>query len=240
LKSEYPSQLQARFEQAIIAGEYPAAEEVRVAQLANTWQTSPDSTRSIVQAAHRKGLVRWVDREDDRFRVVGLPSTRLASVFTHTQRAGFKPTSEVREVVVEPAGAKVADKLKVAPRSPVYRYVRTRNVDGQPLANQTNYMPFEVCPGLEHDDVTRYSFQRLLEEKYRAVVTDMKEWFSLVPATPEDGEILGLLASSSVLLIERIALSATRWPLVWAQIRIRPDRYQYVAALWPKAAELLT
>ena len=28
-------------------------------------------------------------------------------------------------------------------------------------------------------------------------------------------------------------------PLVWADIRIRPDRYEYVAALWPRAAKLL-
>ena len=36
-----------------------------------------------------------------------------------------------------------------------------------------------------------------------------------------------------------VLLSATNRPVVWANIRIRPDRYAYVAALWPEAAELL-
>jgi hypothetical protein len=42
-----------------------------------------------------------------------------------------------------------------------------------------------------------------------------------------------------VLVVDRVAKGATGWPLVWAMIRIRPDRYEYVAALWPEAAGLL-
>ena len=133
----------------------------------------------------------------------------------------------------------MAEKLEVAPDSPVYRYVRTRFVNEEALANQINYMPLEVCPGLEHDDVTRTSFQKLLENKYATVFAGMKERFAIVEANEEDCEILGLAACSTILLIERVALSATNRPVVWANIRIRPDRYSYVAALWPEAAELL-
>jgi DNA-binding GntR family transcriptional regulator len=50
---------------------------------------------------------------------------------------------------------------------------------------------------------------------------------------------LGLPAGATVLVVDRIARGATGWPLVWAEIRIRPDRFEYVAALWPQAAELL-
>jgi GntR family transcriptional regulator len=192
----------------------------------------------VLRTAQRKGLVDEA-LPGARYRILGLPTTKLDSVFTHTARSGLKPQSFVREVVVEPATPVVAEKLDMEEGDPVYRYVRTRNVAGLALANQTNYMPYGVCLGLEHDDVSNYSFQRLMEEKYAAVLTEMKEWFSLVPATDEDRAILGLPEEAPVLVIERIALGATGWPLVWANIRIRPDRYEYVAALWPKAAELL-
>jgi GntR family transcriptional regulator len=195
--------------------------------------------RQIVQTAHRKGLVAQIAEEEDACRILGLPTTSFASVFTHTASSGLKPRSVVREVEVEPATEVVAAKLNVDVGDAVYRYVRTRYADEQALANQTNYMPFAVCPGLEGDDVSRFSFQKLLEDKYHAVLMEMKEWFQLVPATGEDQEILDLPDGSSVLVIERIALSATGWPLVWANIRIRPDRYAYVAALWPQAAHLL-
>lgn len=238
LNPEYPRELQVRFEGAIVAGRYAPGESLSVDHLAAEFQTPRDQVRQILLAVYRKGLVDRIASESD-VRVLGLPTTAFASVFTHTARAGFKPTSLVREVEVEAATPLVAAKLRVEVGSPVYRYVRTRNVDGQPLANQTNYMPFDVCPDLEHDDVSRYSFQKLLEEKYHAVPVEMVEETQLTPATGQEREVLGLPEGAPLLVVDRIALSATGWPLVWATIRIRPDRFDYVAALWPQAAQLL-
>ena len=47
-------------------------------------------------------------------------------------------------------------------------------------------LPFEICPGLENDDVSRYSFQKLLEEKYLAYTAEFKETFSIEPADEQD------------------------------------------------------
>jgi GntR family transcriptional regulator len=237
LNVEFPKELQRRVERAIVEGELARGQVLALGDLADHFEAPVDQMQQVMQVAFRKGLV--AKAEDGAFRILGLPTTKFASVFTHTAKAGFKPTSLVREVVVEPASRQVAERLKVEVGSPVYRYVRTRNVDGQPLANQTNFMPYEVCPGLEHDDVFRYSFQKLLEEKYFAVLVEMQEDYLLVPATDQDREVLGLPEGASVLVVDRIALSATGWPLVWAAIRIWPDRYEYVAALWPQAAQLL-
>ena len=234
---EYPTELQARFERQIVEGNFGRGEFVSVDHLANQLGGPADQVLRVVRTAERKGLV--VASGEGAVRVLGLPTTDFASVFTHTAGSGLKPRSEVRQVEVEPATPMVADKLRVDIGSPVYRYVRTRWVNEQALANQTNYMPFEVCPGLEHDDVSRYSFQKLLEEKYAAVLVKMDEKALLVPATAQDQEVLGLAGGADVLVVDRIALSATGWPLVWAEIRIRPDRFEYVAALWPEAAKLL-
>ncbi len=236
---KYPRELQRQFEQAVVQGRYAKGEVVTVDDLATKLQVTPAEMTPVILTAHRKGLVDKIAQEVDAFRILGLPTTRFTSVFTHTAKSGFKPRSLVRDVEVELATLAVAENLDVKVDSPVYRYVRTRFVDGQALANQTNYMPFAICPGLEHDDVSQYSFQKLLEEKYLVVLTEMKESFEIVPANDQDLDILDLSPGSSILLVERIALSATGRPLVWANIRIRPDRYQYVAALWPRAAELL-
>ena len=39
--------------------------------------------------------------------------------------------------------------------------------------------------------------------------------------------------------LDRLSLSSNRLPLVWTDIHIRTDRYHYVSALWPQAADLL-
>jgi GntR family transcriptional regulator len=239
LNVEFPIELQRRVEQAIAAGELERGRVWTPGDLAERFQAPTGGIQRVLHAALRKGLLAEADDERDAVRVLGLPTTRFASVFTHTASSGLKPRSEVRDVEVEPATPLVAGKLRVEAGSPVYRYVRTRWVNEEALANQTNYMPFDICPGLEDDDVTRYSFQKLLEEKYHAVLVEMEEDYRQVAATEEDRAVLGLPEGSLVLIVDRIALSATRWPLVWADIRIRPDRFEYVAALWPQAAALL-
>jgi GntR family transcriptional regulator len=231
--------LQRRFEKAIAAGEYAKGEIVVASELADRLQAPVDQVMQILHAAYRKGLVDPVGQEATTFKVLGVVETDFASVFTHTAKSGLKPRSVVRLVQVESASPVVAEKLDLDVGAPVYRYVRTRYAAEQTLANQTNYIPFEICPGLEDDDVSRYSFQRLLEEKYLSVLTNMQEEFRLVQANEQDLDILGLPQGSSILLIERIASSPTSWPVVWANIHIRPDLYQYVAALWPTAAKLL-
>lgn len=239
MNETYPVELQMRLEQAIVEGVYARGSVVTVGDLVLDLNADALYFQPVLQTAHRKGLVEPM-AEEGTYRILGLPTTELSSVFTHTQDRGLKPRSLVRSVQVEPASVEVASKLRVEKGSPVYRYVRTRFVDEQALANQTNYMPYAVCPGLEHDDVTRHSFQKLLEEKYAAITVGMEEQFKIVPASEQDGEILGVAPGSSILLVERLALSGSGWPLVWAHIRIRPDRYDYVQALWPEAAKLLT
>ncbi|MCL7451682.1 MAG: UTRA domain-containing protein [Anaerolineae bacterium] len=234
---DYPTELQARFERRIVAGAYGRGQVIRVDHLAAQLKAPTDQVLRVLRTAQRKGLV--ADAAEGSVRVLGLPTTRFASVFTHTASSGLNPRSEVRQVEVERATLTVAERLRVDVGSPVYRYVRTRWVNEEALANQTNYMPFQVCPGLEHDDVRRYSFQKLLEEKYAAVLVEMVEETRLAAASVQDQAVLGLAQGANVLVVDRIALSATGWPLVWAEIRIRPDRFEYVAALWPEGAKLL-
>jgi GntR family transcriptional regulator len=228
-----------RFEKAIAAGEHPQGQMLRADDLAQQVQVPVAEMRRVLLAAWRKGLVEPAGQDPDLFRVLGVVRPAFSSVFTHTDKSGLRPRSELREVRVEQAGATVAAKLRVEAGGPVYRYVRTRYANDEALANQVNYMPYEVCPGLEEYDVSHRSFQKILEEEYYAIFSGMDESFILEPATEEDREILGLPDHTSVLVVDRVAKGATGWPLVWAMIRIRPDRYEYVAALWPEAAGLL-
>lgn len=235
----FPAALQRQFEAAIVRGDHAQGSMLVASKVAEEYGASPAEMGSVLAASYRKGLVKPHAAGEGGYLVLGLTRASFGSVFTHTAESGLQPRSLVRQVEILPASAEMAQKLEVAMGSPVYRYVRTRYVNEEALANQINYMPYEVCPGLEQDDVTRHSFQKLLESKYCTIFAGMKEHFSILEANEEDCEILGLVRGSALLLIERVALSATSRPVVWANIRIRPDRYSYVAALWPEAAELL-
>ncbi len=237
MEISFPSQLQMRFEQAIVEGKYIKGQTVNSADLAVEFSVPSDDMERVLMAEHRKGLVRKLE---NAFEISSIIEPSFDSFFQHTARSGFNPSSAVRAVTIEPASALIARKLAIPLGAPVYRMDRTRNVNEEPVANQTNYIPSEICPGLEHEDVSHYSFQKLLEYKYHTVMADLKEEVNLELATEQDRKVLSLPAGARVLVVERLSFSVTQFPLVWARIGIRPDRYKYVATLWPQAAQVLS
>jgi hypothetical protein len=232
----FPVELQRQIEAAIIEGKLVKGQLVTVDELATVWPASPDEVRQVLLAEYRKGLVN-VHGED--FEIIGIVGPTLDSLFQHTSKAGMKPASDVRAAVVVPCPEIAAAKIEVPVGAPVYRLERTRIVNDEVLANQVNYIPFEVCPGLEHDDISQYSFQKLLEGKYHTVIPEIKEEVYIAPGSDKDLEILGLPSGAQVLVVERVSFGATHRPVVWADIHIRTDRYHYVEKLWPSAARLL-
>ncbi len=237
MKTDFPRDLQRQFETQLLGGAFVHSEVWSVPALTDHLGASDADVRRVLVAAHRKGLVEKAAA--GRFRMLGLAERGVGSVHAHTQGRGLKPTSQVRAVEVEPATETVAAQLAVSVGTPVYRFERTRRIDGSPLANQTNYLPFDVCPGLEEEDVSHRSFQGLLEETYHVFLTSAEEDLAIVPATPQDREVLGLSPGASVLEISRLARSATAQPVVWAILHVDPSQYRYVAELWPAAARLL-
>lgn len=237
LIDEYPSTLQQTLEAMLLDGSLPVDSIIQVDDLNVHLGASRTDTALVLRSAHRKGLVDHC--ADGTYKVRAPAKASIESVFQHTARLGFKPTTVVRNVQLIEANAEVARRLKVDCGELVYLQVRSRLVQDQMLANQHNYIPIEVCPHLESKDLSHRSFQETLEQDYHAVVLHVEENCQLLPADQEDRQILGLGEHDDVLIVQRLSLSATRQPLVWADIHIRIDRINYVAALWPNAARLL-
>lgn len=237
MEIRFPVDLQKRFERALLEGEFAPGLALDLATLATRLNASPEKMHEVLLAEYRKGLV--APQVDGRFRILALARPSIDSVFQHTAKQGLVPTADVRAVEIEPASAVVAAKLALPRGAPVYRQERTRKVNGEVIANQRNYIPFQVCPGLEKEDISHSSFQELLEGKYHAIIAEKREQYALVPANAEDLAILSLPAGVRVLVVERLSLSVNAQPLVWAGIHIRTDRYVPVAKLFPEAAELI-
>ena len=237
ITNEYPSTLQQKLEVMLLDGSLPFNAILVLNNLSEQLGASRTDTALVLRSAHRKGLVDLLP--DGTYKVRAPAKASIESVFQHTARLGFKPTTVVRNIQVIKANAEVARRLKVDCGEPVYLQVRSRLVQDQMLANQHNYIPIEVCPHLESKDLSHRSFQETLEQDYHAVVSEVEENCQLLPANQEDRQILGLGEHDEVLVVQRLSLSATQQPLVWADIHIRIDRIDYVAALWPNAAKLI-
>lgn len=194
----FPIELLRCFENAIMDGQLTQGKELSVSEWARRFQTTEDAMGLVLQAEQRKGLVDLANNQ--YYRILGVSKPSIESVFQHTSKSGLSPESIVRAVKIEAASKVVADKLQMLVGAPVYRQERTRLVNGEVLANQCNYIPYEVCPDLEKEDLSHRSFQETLEQQFHAIIAKTDESFELVPATSEDLVILGLPSGSQVLI----------------------------------------
>lgn len=234
----FPREIQVQIEDAVVNHKYESGRILSVEELATELRASPGDVLSVLHAEHRKGLLTVL--EDGTFQVLGLRERGKGSVFVYASQAGLNPRSEVRLVKIEAACSLVASKLQVDPGTTVYRFVRTRYINDEVAANQTNFIPFDVCPDLYQDEVSRNSFQRLLEEKYYAFTAYVQDSFDTVAPTEEDTEILDVSADTPVIEVQRIAFSVTEYPLVWTIIHLHPQRCHYLSDMWPSLETVTT
>ncbi len=233
----YPADFQRMIEKDIASGQIKAGARFTVAKLGKHYGGQVDSAAAILPALVRKGLVEKIGEK--AIVVCGIPEAEIESVFQFAQKSNLKPRTVVRSVTVVPADTFLAEKLALKEGAPVYQQVRTRLVDAHILANQYNFIPYAICPGLEHVDLSRRSFQVTLEEDYHTVIKRIEETYSLEQPARDDAEILGLPEKENVLVVERMSYSASDMPLVFADIHVNPFQFHYVKALWPEAADLV-
>jgi GntR family transcriptional regulator len=234
---KFPVGLQRSIENEIASGALRKGENYSIESLAERYKAAKEDVSSIIPSLIRKGLAA---RETDRSVLIfGIPQAEIESVFQYAQKSKLKPRTVVRSVEVKQADAHLAEILKVPMSAPLFVQVRTRLVDEIVLANQYNFIPYEICPGLENVDLSRRSFQVTLEEDFHTVITRIEETYLLGNPERDDEEIMDVSHNAQILIVQRISYSASDYPLVFADIHVNPVQFHYVENLWPKAMPLV-
>ena len=234
----YPSDLQKQIENDIRHGSLATGSEIPVSQIAERYNASVDAFERIIPTLYRKGLINKPDGEI--FCVSGLPQAKIESVFQFAEKAKLSPSTVVREVSVIAADDFLSKKLNVESGEAMYQQVRTRLIDEQVIANQYNFIPYTICPGLETIDLSQRSFQATLAQEYSTIVKRIEETYVLGAPSRDDASVLDLPAEANVLIVERMSFSASDMPLVFADIHVNPSAFHYVKNLWPGAEKLIS
>ena len=236
-KKEFPVLLQSQIEKDIVAGHLEKGRVYTLSEICERYNVSRYVLTRVIGSQIRKGLVLRENR--NAVRIIGFSNTGIISVFQYAEKSGLKPRTIVRSLEVIPADRKTADVLLVPQFSKVFVQIRTRLVEDEVLANQYNFIPYEVCPNLADIDLSHRSFQTTLEEDFHTVITHITETCKLSKPSRDDKAVLGLQAGEAVLVLQRISFSKNNLPLVFADIHIHPGKFHYVKDLWPQAAHLI-
>lgn len=148
--------------------------------------------------------------------------------FSEDMRArGLVPSSELLSTAIIAAGAKLAQKLKLVPGSPLLEIRRLRMANDEPMALETVYLAQARLPGFELAELKTGSLYELLERLYGVQIRSANQQLQATVLNEEEAELLEVPAFSPSLLVERITLSSKGEVVEYGKSLYRADRYRF-------------
>lgn len=149
--------------------------------------------------------------------------TGLAGFTEQMRRANLRAGARVISSQTMPATAAVAAALSIKRGDSVHEIVRVRTARREPLALERSYLPAHVFPDLLEHRLTG-SLYELLRRHYGQTPFVASENLEPVIAGVSAAALLGVDATSALMLIERTASTSAGLPIEYARDLFRPDR----------------
>lgn len=203
------SQLYARLRKQIESGEYKAGDKLPPErELAEWLQVSRITARQAIDALVESGMVY---REQGRGTFVAEPKMRGLIGFTSFSQdirgRGYTPSSQILTQELVPPNERLQKVLKIGPQDQALHLVRVRLADEKPIALQSAYLPYRLCPGLVDEDLSSESLYAVLREKYYINPAWTEAELEALPATAEEARCLQLEQSDPVLVVKGITFT---------------------------------
>jgi GntR family transcriptional regulator len=209
-------------EQRIASGAFPPDSALPTEeQLCREFGVSRGTVQQAIAGLVQKGLVR---REQGRGSFVSPPRQPDVTSFTLLSfeemmlRQGRTPGTRVLTARIIPAAAQAAERLAIAPETPVTQIVRLRLADGQPVSWEERLLAHDLCPDLLTHDLEHGSIHRLLVDTYRLPLVRMEQSVEIAPAPTDVAEALQVRPGAALFFVERLTFTlrdGARIPAVW-------------------------
>lgn len=227
-------QLKLALMEAIEAGQFQTGQQLpNELQLAEQFGISKITVRQALQGLSDMGYIR---REHGRGTFVrklkvGQGPRELTSFTEEMRRHRLAPSSRVLARSVRKAEDRIAEALEIASGSQIFTLKRLRLADGEPMGVQSAYIPLDLVPGLEKEELENKSLYEALQSRYGLEPARARESYFAVRAKGPVAQLLDVPAGSAVFEVERITFLTNGKPFEFVQSTMRGDRYNIILEL---------
>lgn len=130
---------------------------------------------------------------------------KLYSFTDEMKKLGKSPTTKVLSFSLIAADERLAKKMHLQPLDEVYKIVRLRFADDQPLMYGTSYLPRKIFPDLTEKDLVERPMYDVFHQDYQIGLTKATERFSATLIREEEATYLDAIKQQPAMLIKRYA-----------------------------------
>jgi GntR family transcriptional regulator len=221
LKYQLKDFLCAKLEQLNFGDKIPSEDN-----LAEEYGVSRGTIRQVINELTGQGLL---------FRIQGKGTFKsgitvynsgfmITSLTEQLKKGGFLPGIKAKKITLEVPDIKVATKLGIDEKEPVWRISRIRLANGSPISTNTAFVPKSLIPQLTISDF-EMSFLEMLTEKFKIRLLKSENFCSAILSDKTLANQLSIEVGRAILHIEHIAYGLEGRPVYLDISNAVGDRY---------------
>jgi GntR family transcriptional regulator len=153
------------------------------------------------------------------------------------RRQGKVPTTQLLHAGVERPLPDVAEALALSHGGLVIRIERLRLADDKPMAVETRFLAYDICPDLLGEDLESASINRLLLEKFHLPLVRVELTMGVAVLRGREAALLKVRSGTPGLRVDRLTWTTGSRPVTLMRSLYRGDQYRLTAQLGPLPAE---
>jgi len=155
---------------------------------------------------------------------------RFYSFAQDMRERGLKPSSKLLQNEKILPDSYIKNVLGLKENEMVYKIMRLRLANQEPLILETSYLVEELFPDLDREDIEKVPLYDLIIKKYRVKITRARETFESILVDRFEAEKLKIPIGSPALLVKRITYT-TGIPFEFRKSIVRGDKCSYSVEL---------
>jgi len=226
-------QLTEELRENIENGEWPPNSLIpSETELCEKYKVSRGTVRQALSQLVQEGLLY---RKQGKGTFVAEPKitqqlNRFYSFAQDMREKGLRPSSLLLQKEKILPDSYIKNILGLKEEEMVYKIMRLRLADEEPLILETSYLVEELFPDLDKEDVEKVALYDIILKKYRIKITRAKETFEPILIDEFEAKKLKIPVGSPALLVKRITYTAGI-PFEFRKSVVRGDKCSYSVEL---------
>lgn len=151
----------------------------------------------------------------------------MGSFTEEMRQRGLEPGSRILNFSHKLPSKKIQEILRLDDQSMVYRIERLRLADNEPMAINLSYLPADLCPNLDDEDLASGSLYAMLENQYGYRLGYAEYVIKTGCADERQASLLKVAVDSILLVREGTTYLEDGTPIEHTLLFNRADRYEF-------------